>query len=180
MENVTIVGTMPMTLNLPPDFRPAAEALRAHPKDPQAQEFLEQLRRDAHWSPRLPRGLLWVARRLGSPIRGTDFLEVTLTGFRARRRRHVGSVLLAIVRAWRKRREYIYDDGRDLLIIGGDDSPQRFGAPDWFGLQPPPFGSILDLDRPPAMSSEPAEPPPAPPAPAAPPPRQAGPSFLTR
>jgi hypothetical protein len=120
---------MPMTLNLPPDFRPAAEALRAHPKDPLAQEFLEQLRLDARWSPRLPRGLLWVARRLGSPMHGTEFLKVTLTGFRSRRLRHVGSALLAIARAGRKRGEYIYDDGRDLLIIGGDDAPSVSARP---------------------------------------------------
>jgi hypothetical protein len=169
---------MPMTLNLPPDFRPAAEALRAHPKDPLALEFLGQLRRDARWSPRLPRGLLWVARRLGSPMRGTGFLEVTLAGFRSRRLRHIGSALLAIARARRKRGEYIYDDGRDLLIVGGDDAPPRFGTPDWFG-RPQNLGSVLDIGKPPpVLPSEPAAPSPS--SPTRPPARPAAPDFIAR
>jgi hypothetical protein len=177
---------MALSINLPSDFAPAAAALREHSGHPAAQQFLQQLRRDARWSPVLPRMLLRLARRLHAPVHGIDVLVVTLVGFRQRRLRRLVAALVAVAQARRRAGEYIYADGRELIIIGGDDAPRRYGVPDGFG-RPMTYGSALDLGRPPLMTAEPAATPapspapaPAPSAPSRPPTRPPSPGFVTR
>jgi hypothetical protein len=168
---------MPVSINLPADFQ-AAAALRDYPQDPAVQAFLKLLRAGVLWSPRKPRLLLAIARRLKAPLSHRDVLTVVSSGFQAK---YVASALSAIARAWRLRGDFIYADGRNVPIIGGDDAAQRYGAPEWFGQSQPLGGSILDLARPSVPSAEPtAAPPPPAPAPTAPPPRPATPSFITR
>jgi hypothetical protein len=171
---------MPAAINLPSDFQAAAKTLRASPCYPAVLAFPQLVRAEIPWSPRLPRtGASAPCAALWPPLGTFDPHRLSLPAAAARRRGD-----LAIAQARRRRGDYIYDDGRDLLIFGGSEAPrQRLRTPDGFG-RPMTYGSILDVGKPPPMmSAKPAAIPvsaPAPPAPTIPPPRLTSPTFATR
>jgi hypothetical protein len=170
---------MPAAINLPSDFQATAKTLRTSPCYPAVLAFPQLVRAEIPWSPRLPRtGAPAPCAALWPPLRAADPHRPSLPAAAARRRGD-----LAIAQARRRRGDYIYDDGRDLLIFGGSEAArQRLGTPDGFG-RPTTYGSILDVGMPPTMSAEPAAVPvsaPAPPAPTIPPPRLTSRTFATR
>jgi hypothetical protein len=150
-------------------------SLIQQPNDPVVRRFLQLAYAKTAWRPGWPRRLLrliaWLQIAIYGPRRGA----LLLTGFcvpAVERAAYIVKALVVILREWRQRRQYIYRDGRPLLVLGDGEPRQRFGAPSW-ALRPQQFPS-------PAAASEAS-----PPTPQPPPPRPAGPitpsaTYLTR
>jgi hypothetical protein len=166
------------SINLPSDFaEDVVRTLRDDPRAPAVVEFRHMLRAEVLWSPRMPRTLLWVARRLHASLYGPNFVLVTLTGFRGRRLQHVGAALWAIARAWRRRGTFIYEGDKDLLVF--EAGPQRHRDTPAGALRTTHYPSPAAASSPPPTPSPSPSPSPAP-APSTPPPRPTTPTFVTR
>jgi hypothetical protein len=115
--------------------RPVVHA-RNRTRPPIVQAFLQFATVDMSWSQAWPRRLLELAAALGVSLTGVDRIVVLNVGFPRRRptapartcaRGDRPALAAAAQTAGRER--FIYRDGRDLLVLGGEPR-HRFGAPE--------------------------------------------------
>jgi hypothetical protein len=157
-----------MPFKIPPDLAGDIRAtLTAELYDPAVATFAALAFDEVPWSPGWPRLLLRLSGWLGLDVAGPDRAIVLMTGFcvggKGDRLRRIGRAVAALLRCWRRRGQFIYADGRDLLILDSGEPRQQWGASS-SALRPVAYPSVVDSLSPPAAPSTAPPPPPRPPA----------------
>jgi hypothetical protein len=172
-----------MPFKIPPDLAgDLANTLVRESDRPVVREFCTLAIAGVPWHPGWSRLLLRLAAGLEVPVTGLDRVFLLTTGFRGGDRpRRIRRAIAVILREWRQRGQYIYRDGRDLLVLDSGEPRRRYGAPESL-LRPIQYPSPMGpMPTPEASSPAPAPMPhpPAPPPPAVPTAPAAMP-YLTR